>query len=69
MQWMAESFRPFAIVDDDGFKRLMKTGRPDYYIPSRSTVSRDVKNVFVKSKGRVSKFLRVSESSQYLGRN
>ncbi|KAL1711392.1 hypothetical protein EV715DRAFT_159773, partial [Schizophyllum commune] len=28
VRWVAESFRPFAIVEDDGFKRLMKTGRP-----------------------------------------
>ena len=47
---MAESFRPFAVVEDEGYKRLMKTGRPECYIPSRSTVSRDVKSTFVKTR-------------------
>ncbi|KIY44609.1 hypothetical protein FISHEDRAFT_16944, partial [Fistulina hepatica ATCC 64428] len=28
---------------------LMKTGRPEYYIPSRMTVSRDVKCIFKKT--------------------
>jgi len=42
--------RPFSIVEDDGFKMLMKTGRPEYYIPSRRTVARDVKHVFQKTR-------------------
>jgi hypothetical protein len=40
--WVSESKRPFSIVQDRGFQNLMKTGRPKYYIPSPSTVSRDV---------------------------
>jgi hypothetical protein len=47
VQWVAESKRPFKIVEDRGFQKLMKTGRPEYYIPSATTVSRDVKKVFV----------------------
>jgi hypothetical protein len=47
VRWVAESQRPFQIVKDRGFRNLMKMGRPDYYIPSGRTVSRDVKNVFV----------------------
>jgi hypothetical protein len=43
VQWVSESKRPFNIVKDCGFQSLMKTGRPDYYIPSPTTVSRDVK--------------------------
>ena len=34
VRWVAESQRPFQIVEDRGFKNLMKTGWPDYYIPS-----------------------------------
>jgi hypothetical protein len=51
--------RPFNIVADRGFQSLMKTGRPGTYIPSPSTVSRDVKRVFVKSRQRIAKMLQV----------
>jgi len=37
----------------------MKTGRLEYYIPSVSTVSHDVKQVFTKVWGRVAKLLQV----------
>lgn len=47
VHWVAESKRPFKIVNDHGFQSLMKTGRPEYHIPSPETVSRDVKRVFV----------------------
>ncbi|KAG1836176.1 hypothetical protein DFJ58DRAFT_669914, partial [Suillus subalutaceus] len=39
VRWVAESLRPFEIVQDRGFQSLMKTGRPEYYLPSPSTVS------------------------------
>jgi hypothetical protein len=39
----------------------MKTGRPDYYIPSPTTVSRDVKKVFVNVRKRMAKMLREYE--------
>ena len=34
------------MIDDPGFHRLMKTGRPQYRIPSSRTVARDVHVVF-----------------------
>ncbi len=37
----------------------MKTGRPEYKIPSPSTVSRDVRRVFAKCRARIAKMLRV----------
>ncbi|KAI4293804.1 hypothetical protein K525DRAFT_291831 [Schizophyllum commune Loenen D] len=40
---------------------LMKTGRPEYYIPSRSTVSRDVKRVFARTRTRVAELLQNHE--------
>jgi len=52
--------RPLSIVEDDGFKNLMKTGRPNYKLPKRMTVARDVKHVFQKTKKRIKKLLRVS---------
>ncbi|KAL1739475.1 hypothetical protein HDZ31DRAFT_49335 [Schizophyllum fasciatum] len=55
---MAESYRPFSVVDDEGFKRLMKTGRPEHYLPSQSTVSRDLKRVFARSRACIAKMLQ-----------
>lgn len=60
MRWVAENKRPFAIVKDRAFLSLMKTGRPDYKVPSPSTVSRDVKEVFANCRSRVAKMLQVS---------
>ncbi|RPD52240.1 hypothetical protein L226DRAFT_438013, partial [Lentinus tigrinus ALCF2SS1-7] len=37
---------------------LMKTGRPEYYIPSPTTISRDAKNVFVGARAKIAKMLR-----------
>lgn len=59
MRWVCESMRPFQIVSDRGFQSLMKTGRPEYYIPSPTTVSRDVKQVFVKARQRMARMLQV----------
>jgi hypothetical protein len=39
VQWVSKSMRPFEIVEDRGFQCLMKTGQPEYYIPSQTTVS------------------------------
>ncbi|EDQ98064.1 uncharacterized protein LACBIDRAFT_313052 [Laccaria bicolor S238N-H82] len=39
VRWVAESMCPFSIVEDHGFRCLMKTGRPEYYLPSHSTIS------------------------------
>ena len=33
VRWVAESLRPYEIVSNRGFQCLMKTGRPEYYIP------------------------------------
>lgn len=63
MCWVSKSLRPFDIVKDRAFQSLMKTGRPEYYIPSPSTVSRDVRQVFVRTRQRVAKMLQVSDFS------
>jgi hypothetical protein len=52
--------RSMRIVEDPGFHRLMKTGRPHYKIPSGRTVARDVHAVFQKVKERVARMLQVS---------
>lgn len=59
VKWVAQSMRPFNIVKDEGFLTLMKTGRPGYAVPSPSTVARDVKVVFAKTRNRIAKMLRV----------
>ena len=63
VRWVAESMRPFNIVNDHGCQSLMKTGRPDYYIPSPSTVSHDVKRVFVRCCERIAEMLQVCEQA------
>ncbi|KAM6495180.1 hypothetical protein JOM56_009803, partial [Amanita muscaria] len=39
VRWIAQSGRPFEMVNDEGFHALMKTGRLWYEIPSPTTVS------------------------------
>jgi hypothetical protein len=56
---VSENKRPFSIVNDGGFQSLMKTGRPEYHIPSAETVSRDVKDAFVRVRKRIAKMLQV----------
>jgi hypothetical protein len=57
---VAESLRPFEVVQDKGFQTLMKTGRPEYYLPSPSTVARDVRLVFKCTRERIAKMIMVS---------
>lgn len=65
VRWVSENMRPFDIVKDRGFLSLMKTGRPEHYIPSPVTVSRDVKQVFAKCRQRIAKMLQVSHEFRY----
>jgi hypothetical protein len=60
VRWVAESKRPFVIVKDRGFKSLMKTGRPEYRLPSPATVARDVKHVFVNMRSQLAAKLKVT---------
>ena len=64
VRWVAENMRPFLIVKDRLLLSLLKTGRPDYHVPSPQTVSRDVKNVFVHCRQRIAKMLQVSVTSE-----
>lgn len=58
VRWVSESLCLFEIVWDRGFQCLMKTGRPEYYIPLPSTVSCDVKLVFINVRKRIAKMLQ-----------
>jgi len=65
VRWVTENNRPFQIVNDHGLQVLMKTGRPECYIPSAETLSRDIKNVFVCIHGHIAKGLQVSMLSSH----
>ncbi|KAF9047975.1 hypothetical protein BDZ89DRAFT_941428 [Hymenopellis radicata] len=54
-RWCAENYRPFKIVKDRCFQKLMRTGRPGTYIPSPTTVSRDTKMLFAKTHHHIAK--------------
>ncbi|KAJ7437456.1 hypothetical protein B0H11DRAFT_1653756, partial [Mycena galericulata] len=45
--------RPFTIAADRGFRYLMKSGRPTVWIPSPSTIARDIKLLFGKTRERI----------------
>ncbi|KAG1878536.1 hypothetical protein C8R48DRAFT_745210 [Suillus tomentosus] len=48
----------FKIVEDKGFQSLMKTEQPEYYIPSPSTVARDVQMVFARTRERIARMIK-----------
>ncbi|KIK80333.1 hypothetical protein PAXRUDRAFT_158958 [Paxillus rubicundulus Ve08.2h10] len=52
------SHRQHTRISDRGFQCLMKTGRPEHYIPSPPTVSRDVRLVFARTRQRVATMLQ-----------
>ncbi|TFY69264.1 hypothetical protein EVJ58_g529 [Rhodofomes roseus] len=58
VRWVSESMRPFNIVKDRGFNCLIKTGRPEYKLPSPTTVGRDVRKVFEHVRERVARWLQ-----------
>ena len=60
MCWVAEDKRPFQVITDRALNSLMKTGRPECYMPSAETISRDVKKVFNGVCKQIAKMLQVS---------
>ena len=63
--WVSESLWPFLIIKDRSFKLLMKTGRPNYYLPSRSTVPWDICLVFAHMRNHIAKMLQVSSDTYH----
>lgn len=61
VKWVTQSMRPHVIVEDPGFQCLMKTGRPGYWIPSASTVSRDIKVIYKKMREKIARILQEYE--------
>ncbi|KAJ3758902.1 hypothetical protein EV360DRAFT_29620, partial [Lentinula raphanica] len=54
-RWVAESARPFRIVQDRSYRWLQKEGRPNHYVPSKATVARDVKKLYEATKEQLAK--------------
>ena len=63
VHWVSEHLCPFNIVNNRGFHALMKTGQPEYFIPSAFTVSRDVRLVYTCTRQHITKMLQ-----EYKGR-
>ncbi len=61
VKWVAQSNRPMRIVADKGLKRLLKIGRPHFYVPSPSTVSRDVRTTFMEAQVKIALKLQACE--------
>jgi hypothetical protein len=61
VKWVCEDVRPFSVVEDKGYHQNMKTGpgRQHTYIPSASTVSQDVRKVFLGAREKISWLLKV----------
>ncbi|KAG6839269.1 hypothetical protein C0991_004300, partial [Blastosporella zonata] len=69
VRWIAESKRPFEIVRDPGYLLNMKEGHPQQYVPSPSTVRRDVKEAFAGCRRKVAKILQDVEGAMHFGTN
>lgn len=57
VEWCACNSRPMLIVDDEPFQKMLRMLHAHVAIPSRHTVSRDIKAVFKISQAHVIKFL------------
>jgi hypothetical protein len=65
-RWVSESMRPFNIVKDRGLCWLCKTGQPHFYLPDRTTVTKDVKFLYGWSECQLAEELQVIDSITYL---
>ena len=63
MWWVSENLCSFGIISDHRFLMLMKTGWPEYYILSPSTISYDVRFMFACTQQHIVKMLQ-----EYKGR-
>jgi hypothetical protein len=57
--WIARRHRPFSIVEDPELIEIFTDLNNKVITPSRHTVSRDVKEIFLVSRGKVSELLKV----------
>jgi hypothetical protein len=59
--WVARHHRPFAIVEDKELVDIFTDLNNKVEVPSRFTVSRDVKEIFLMSRLKVSEILKVCD--------
>jgi hypothetical protein len=57
--WVAHRHRPFAIVEDDELIDIFMDLNNKVEVPSRFTLSRDVKEIFELSRIKVAEILKV----------
>ncbi|KAH9045962.1 hypothetical protein EDB84DRAFT_1258221, partial [Lactarius hengduanensis] len=58
VRWVCENTSPCPQLRSRAYARLIRTGRPNYYIPSAATLANDVKNVFLQVRRRISTMLK-----------
>jgi hypothetical protein len=59
--WVARRHRPFNIVEDDELINIFTDLNNKVEVPSRFTVSRDVKEIFDMSRKKVAEMLKVCD--------
>ena len=64
--WVARRHRPFAIVKDNELVDIFTDLNNKVEVPSRFTVSRDVKEIFLMSRLKVSKILKVCDVIHFI---
>lgn len=64
--WCARRHRPFSIVSDPELQELFKMLYSRVTVPHPTTVSRDVTEMYILSKERVAKMLKVSAAHTFL---
>ena len=62
--WVARRHRPFSIVEDEELIDIFMDLNNKVEVPSRKTISRDVKEIFQISRAKVAEILQVSELSR-----
>ncbi len=65
--WIARHHRPFAIVEDEELRAIFRMLDGNVDIPSRTTISRDVREIFAMARVQVGKKLRDYPGRLHLG--
>lgn len=53
VRWIAEANRAVKVVEDRELKELMGAGRPEFKMPSRRTVARDLNTAYGRCSRRI----------------
>lgn len=57
--WVATSSRPYSLVNDAGFQQILRMFHQNVAIPSESTISRDVKEIYSICRENLAAFIEV----------